>query len=64
MCFSKTFPSKPIDVIYLGLLFIQKWRVLKKKHARIKIEAMVTVVGEHMKKFRPSEESITDVSSL
>jgi hypothetical protein len=43
---------------------MEKWRVLKKKHARIKIEAMVTVVGEHMKKFRPSEESITDVSSL
>jgi hypothetical protein len=38
--------------------------VLKKKHARTMMEAMVTVVGEHRKKFRPSKKSITYVGFL
>jgi hypothetical protein len=64
MCFNKSFPNKPTDVIYLGLSFIQKWRLLKKEHTRTKMEAAVAMVGEHLRKFRPSGENATDVCFL
>jgi hypothetical protein len=30
ICMQKTFPDKTTDVIYLGLAFIQKWKLLMK----------------------------------
>jgi hypothetical protein len=31
MCLQKGFPDKPIDVLHLGVPYIQKWKILMRK---------------------------------
>jgi hypothetical protein len=64
MCMSKVFPNKPSDSIYIGLTFIQKWKILAGGLARSRMEQMVERVMEFASNFRPSQCTPHDVVSM
>jgi hypothetical protein len=49
MRMQKTFPGKLTDVIYIGLSFIQKWKILAKPVAKSKMEEMIELVLRHLR---------------
>jgi hypothetical protein len=59
--YQRSFLDKPTDIIYLCLSFIQKWKILMKAMTRSKMEAMLDVVLQHLRDFRPLNSSPTDV---
>jgi hypothetical protein len=64
MCMQKTFPAKPTDIIYIGLSFIQKWRILAKPVAKSKMEEMMELVLCHVREFEPLHSYPSDVGFI
>jgi hypothetical protein len=48
----KVLPSRPIDIIYLGVSCLQKWRILLKEGMRNKVESLVEVLKMQAMAFR------------
>jgi hypothetical protein len=59
----KVFPEHPIDVVFLCLPFIQKWRLLMRKIAIEKLETTQKVL-RHTKDFKPLDSHPSHVGFI
>jgi hypothetical protein len=64
ICIQKTFPSASTDVIYLGIAFIQEWKLLMKEVVRQKMEDLVGRVLIKLKEFKPLDSHPSDVGFI
>jgi hypothetical protein len=53
MCIRKVLLDKSMDIIHLCLSFVQKWKILMNELERNKVEALVSLILQHIKNFRP-----------
>jgi hypothetical protein len=60
---SSTFFSN-FDIIYLGLSFLQKWKILMKLVERAKIDGTVEMVMKATKEFRPLKSNPSDIGFI
>jgi hypothetical protein len=60
----KQFPNSPIDVIYSGLSFIQRWKSVMRPLEKTKVESMLTQVTWHAREFRPLNDNMIDVGFM
>jgi hypothetical protein len=61
---TKVFLDKLIDIIHICLSFVQKWKILMKELERSKVEALVSLILQHMKNFRPLTSHPSDVGFI
>jgi hypothetical protein len=64
MCMQKNFLNKPTDIIYLGLSFIQKWKLLMKVEAKNKMEDLLALVLNKLKEFKLLNSYLSDVGFI
>jgi type III secretory pathway component EscR len=64
MCISQIFPNKPINIIHLGVSFVQSWKILARSLAKSRMEQMMERVTEFANSFRPSDCIPHDVGFL
>jgi hypothetical protein len=57
-------PDRPLDILYLGLAFLQKWKILMRPAERFQIEALVGRVMTAARMFRFSGSVVTDVGFI
>jgi hypothetical protein len=60
----RVFPNRPIDIIFLGLSCLQKWRILMTKGARDTVETLVEVLKQRAIAFKPLEGIPFDVGFI
>jgi hypothetical protein len=53
MAIQKTFPENSLDIVYLGMSFLQKWKLLAKPLEKLKMEALVETVLEKRRNSSP-----------
>jgi hypothetical protein len=53
MAIKKTFPENSLDIVYLGMSFLQKWKLLAKPLEKLKMEALVETVLEKRRNSSP-----------
>jgi hypothetical protein len=64
ICIEKSFPEKLVDTVYLGLSFIQKWKLLMKELDISKVEDLAKTVLGYAKHFKPLESYPSDVGFI
>jgi hypothetical protein len=64
MCISKRFLDKPLDIIYLGLSFIQNWRILMKPMEKTKMEVLLKKLLDHAKTLKVLDSTLSDVGFI
>jgi hypothetical protein len=64
MCIRKIFLDKPIDIIHLCLSFVQRWKILMKELERNKVEALTSLMLQHIRNFRPLASHLSDVGFI
>jgi hypothetical protein len=64
ICIKKTFPERPIDMIYFAISFIQSWKILMHKLEKTKVEELAKAVLEHARNFRPLKSFPSDVGFI
>jgi hypothetical protein len=62
--YKKTSPKRPLDVVHLGISFVQKWTLLMKPLEKERIRRMVELVLQRAKEFRPSLDTVSDVGFI
>lgn len=55
MAIEKTFPKHPIDVTYNFISYMQRWRVLTKGNAQLKIDKVIDRGRPWLRDFRNQE---------
>jgi hypothetical protein len=60
MCIKGVLPNKSLDVVYLALSFIQKWRVLMQSSEKTLVESMI----KKMRKPGVSNVELSDVGYI
>lgn len=64
MPIEKNFPSKPVNVMYTVIYWLQKWRPLLKPKDRDKLEQVKSQVLDWLKNLRPNEVLATEIWDL
>jgi type III secretory pathway component EscR len=64
MCIERVFPNKSLDVVYLALSFMQKWRVLMQSSQKTLVESMIKKMQVKGRSFRPSNVELSDVGYI
>jgi hypothetical protein len=64
MCMQKKFLDKPIELIFLGVSFVQKWRILMGEQSKVKVEAMIQQVVHFAGGFQPSDSHPSDIDFI
>jgi hypothetical protein len=64
MVIQKTFPETSLDIVYLGLSFVQKWKLLMKLLKKLKVEELMATVLKKAKDFKPLASFPCDVGVI
>jgi hypothetical protein len=64
MCIQKVFPSKPVDIIYCGMSFVQKWSLLMRKPEKEKVDALKSLLIRRIQDFKPLESNPSDIGFI
>jgi hypothetical protein len=65
ICIQMIFPEKLLDVIHLGVSFVQKWTiVMKKLLVKERVVRMMELVLQHAKEFKPLASHPSDVGFI
>jgi hypothetical protein len=63
ICMQKSFPAKPIEVIYNALSFVQKWQPLMKPLEEV-LENLMTSMTTFARSFKLRESNPSDVGFI
>jgi hypothetical protein len=64
MAIEKRFPTSPLDVIWSGVIFVQKWSTLLKEPEQEQIAKALDKVKRYLGSFKENDVLITDVAEL
>jgi hypothetical protein len=64
MCMQKKFLDKLIELIFLDVSFVQKWRILMGEQSKAKVETIIQQVMRFVGGFQPSDSHPSDVGFI
>jgi hypothetical protein len=64
MCMSSSFLNNPLDIIFLCLSFVKRWRILAGREAKALMERFLEVRLMKAKEFKPSGVKLSDVEFI
>ncbi|TVU17160.1 hypothetical protein EJB05_33176, partial [Eragrostis curvula] len=64
MTIQRKFPDNPIDVMYIAVSYLQKWKLLLKPKERSEVEHIATRVLLSMKNFKASDVPVSDIAFI
>jgi hypothetical protein len=64
MCINKCFPSAPMNLIHLGMSFLQRWCILMQKHTKTRVDRLLKLMAEQAQAFKPLDENPCDVGFI
>jgi hypothetical protein len=64
MAIEKSFPKTPLEVIWSGISFVQKWRLLLNEAEQTEIDGLGMKMKTWLDNFLPSEAPVSDIVEL